>query len=61
MIATSLTSKGVTVLVRPRIEPEHDGGGRLVLLRNGHGWLVGDCRQALAEFAPLERIEWVGR
>jgi hypothetical protein len=44
-------------LCRPRIEPERDGWRWLVLLPSGHGWLYGDRRQALAEFAGLERIE----
>ena len=39
---------------RPRIE--RDGEGWLVL-RGSHGSLCGDRRQALREFAELERIE----
>jgi len=46
--------------LRPRIERELDGHGWLVLLHE-HGWLVGDRRQALAEFDALERIERRGR
>ena len=42
---------------RPRIEPERDGWGWLVLLPSGHGWLCGDRRQALREFDQLEHIE----
>jgi hypothetical protein len=44
-------------LCRPRIEPERDGGGWIVLLPSGHGWLCGDRRQALREFHELEHIE----
>jgi hypothetical protein len=41
---------GITIpLCRPRIEPERDGWGWLVLLPSGHGWLCGDRRQALRE------------
>ena len=42
---------------RPRIEREREAEGWLVLLPSGHGWLLGDRRQALAEFAELERVE----
>jgi hypothetical protein len=49
---------GTTIpLCRPRIEPERDGWGWLVLLPSGHAWLAGDRRAALTEFAELERIE----
>ena len=48
-------------LSRPRIEREHDAEGWLVLLPGGHGWLVGDRRQALREFAGLVGIERSGR
>jgi hypothetical protein len=41
----------------PRIEPERDGWGWLVLLPSGHGWVCGDRRQALREFDELEHIE----
>ena len=44
-------------LSRPRIERERDAEGWLVLLPGGHGWLVGDRRQALREFAGLVEIE----
>jgi hypothetical protein len=44
-------------LPRPRIEPERDGWGWLVLLPSGHGWLCGDRREALREFAGLVDIE----
>jgi hypothetical protein len=44
-------------LRRPRIEPERDGWGWLVLLPSGYGWLCGDRRQALTEFAGLVDIE----
>jgi hypothetical protein len=48
---------GITIpFCRPRIEPERDGEGTLVIL-GSHGWLCGDRRQALAEFDQLERIE----
>jgi hypothetical protein len=42
---------------RPRIERERDAEGWLVLLPGGHGWLIGDRRQALREFAGLVDIE----
>jgi hypothetical protein len=49
---------GITIpFCRPRIEPERDGWGWLVLLPSGHAWLAGDRRAALTEFAELERIE----
>jgi len=35
--------------------------GWLVTLPGGHGWLVGDRRQALREFAGLVEIERWGR
>ena len=44
-------------LPRPRIERERDGWGWLVLLPSGHGWLCGDRRQAVREFAGLVDIE----
>jgi hypothetical protein len=44
-------------LSRPRIEPERDGWGWLVLLPSGHGWLCGDRREALREFTGLVDIE----
>jgi hypothetical protein len=43
-------------LSRPRIERAVDCDGFYVL-RDDHGWLCGDRRQALTEFAVLERIE----
>jgi hypothetical protein len=42
-------------LLRPRIELAREGGWYVI--RGDHGWLVGDRRQALAEFCRLERIE----
>ena len=49
---------GITIpLFRPRIEPERDGWGWLVLLPSGHAWLCGDRQQALREFAGLVGIE----
>jgi hypothetical protein len=42
---------------RPRIEPERDGEGWLVLLPSGHAWLCGDRHRALHEFGELEHIE----
>ena len=48
-------------LCRPRIERERDAEGWLVTLPGGHGWLVGDRRQALREFAGLVEIERWGR
>jgi hypothetical protein len=47
-------------LTRPRIEAACDCDGFYVI-RSDHGWLCGDRRQALAEFAALERIERWGR
>ena len=44
-------------LARPCIERERDAAGWLILLPGGHGWLVGDRRQALREFAGLVEIE----
>ena len=46
-------------LTRPRIEREVTP--RLLMLPNGHGWLCGDRRQALAEFSSLVEIERSGR
>jgi hypothetical protein len=43
-------------LSRPRIELERGGEGTLVILGR-HGWLCGDRRQALREFAGLVDIE----
>jgi hypothetical protein len=43
-------------LSRPRTERADDCDGFYVI-RDDHGWLCGDRRQALAEFAGLERIE----
>jgi hypothetical protein len=45
---------------RPRIEPERDGEGTLVIL-GSHGWLFGSRRQALHEFDDLDHIERLGR
>ena len=45
---------------RPRIERAVDCDGFYVL-RDDHGWLVGDRRQALREFAGLVDIERWGR
>jgi hypothetical protein len=59
--ATARNDFNVTPFVRPRIEPERDGHGWLVLLPNGHGCLHGDRRQALREFETLVRIERTGR
>jgi hypothetical protein len=47
-------------LARPRIERAVDCDGFYVL-RDDHGWLVGDRRQALREFAGLVDIERWGR
>ena len=46
-------------LSRPRIERAVDCDGFYVL-RDDHGWLCGDRRQALAEFTRLERVERLG-
>jgi hypothetical protein len=43
-------------LSRPRIERERGGEGTLVIL-GSHGWLCGDRRQALREFAGLVDIK----
>jgi hypothetical protein len=51
----------VTSLGRPRIEAERGTGGWLTILPNGHAWLAGSRRQALREFAELERIEQRGQ
>ena len=50
-------SAPIIPLSRPRIERERDGWGWLVLLPSGHGWLCGDRREALREFAGLVDIE----
>jgi hypothetical protein len=47
-------------LSRPRIERAIDCDGFCVI-RNDHGWLCGDRRQALREFDELEHIERLGR
>ena len=47
-------------LTRPRIERAADCTGYYVL-RGDHGWLLGDRRQALREFAGLVEIERSGR
>jgi hypothetical protein len=47
-------------LSRPRIEHAVDCDGFYVL-RGNHGWLFGDRRQALREFAGLVDIERRGR
>jgi hypothetical protein len=45
---------------RPRIEPERDGDGWMVLLPDGNAWLHGDRRTALEEFHALIRIHRFG-
>ena len=60
-VRASARNNVVIPLVRPRIERERDAQGWLVLLPGGHGWLVGDRRQALREFAGLVDIERWGR
>ena len=47
-------------LSRPRIERAADCDGFYVL-RDDHGWLCGDRRLTLTEFAGLERVERRGR
>jgi hypothetical protein len=47
-------------LARPRIERAVDCDGWYVI-RDAHGWLLGDRRQALSEFAELVHIEQTGR
>jgi hypothetical protein len=47
-------------LSRPRIGRAVDCDGFYVL-RDDHGWLVGDRRAALAQFRELDRIERRGR
>jgi hypothetical protein len=54
-------SERLIIIPRPRIEPERDGWGWLVLLPSGHAWLAGDRRQALREFDELDHIERRGR
>jgi hypothetical protein len=51
------TRNRILPLPRPRIERERGGEGTLVILSNGHGWLCGDRRQALREFAGLVDIK----
>jgi hypothetical protein len=46
----------IVPLCRPRIERAVDCDGFYVL-RDNHGWLCGDRRQALREFAGLVDIE----
>ena len=46
----------IILLSRPRIELERGGEGTLVIL-GSHGWLCGDRRQALRDFADLVSIE----
>jgi hypothetical protein len=46
-------------LSRPRMERAVDCNGFYVL-RDDHGFLCGDSRQALTEFAELERVERLG-
>jgi hypothetical protein len=48
-------------LHRPQIVRERNAEAWIVVLPNGHGWLAGDRRQALAEFSELERIERRGK
>jgi hypothetical protein len=54
-------TSSITVIPRPRIERERDGGGWFVLLPNGQGWLHSDRRAALDEFNTLIRIKRFGR
>jgi hypothetical protein len=56
-VFSSVAVTTIIPLSRPRIEPERDGAGTYVLLPNGHGWLVGDRRQALWQFRELVDIE----
>ena len=53
---SALNSALIIPLSRPRIELERGGEGTLVIL-GSHGWLCGDRRQALREFAGLVDIE----
>ena len=55
--STPVRNRIVLPLPRPRIERERGGEGTFVILGNGHGWLCGDRRQALREFAGLVDIE----
>jgi hypothetical protein len=59
-VATTAAAPIVIPLLRPRIEPARDCQGVYVLLPNGHGWLVGDRRQALWQFRELVDIERFG-
>jgi len=54
-------SPTIIPMMRPRIEPERDGAGTYVVLPSGHGWLVGDRRQALQHFRELDDIEFGSR
>jgi hypothetical protein len=51
---------GVIKFPGPRVEPERDGAGWLVL-RGEHGWLHGDRRQALRERDEVaDEFPWRG-
>jgi len=50
------TRNRILPLPRPRIERERGGEGTLVIL-GSQGWLCGDRRQALREFAGLVDIK----
>ena len=54
--ASARNSALIIPLSRPRIERAVDCDGFYVL-RDDHGWLCGDRRQALTEFAGLVDIE----
>jgi hypothetical protein len=58
--ASQRNNSQIIPLSRPRIERAVDCDGFNVL-RDDHGWLVGDRRQALREFAGLVDIERWGR
>ena len=58
-VRASARNNVVIPFVRPRIERAVDCDGFYVL-RDDHGWLCGDRRQALTEFAGLERVERLG-
>jgi hypothetical protein len=54
------SSNSLFPFTRPHIEAARDCEGWYVL-RDNHGWLCGDRRQAIREFDELERIERWGR
>ena len=58
--ASQRNNSQIIPLSRPRIERAVDCDGFYVI-RDDHGWLVGDRRQALRDFAGLVDSERWGR